>query len=246
MKYCTLHERIDGFGAQFQTIIFGITYCEKNNYKFLYNQIKKIEHNYDNDLDFINKIDELINLKNNYETYQSFENKSDVYFLNDIINIVQSNINYYINKETTQKYKEIFWNNKNKDYFLNNKINISIHIRRPNIHDNRIVGTQTPNDYYLDIINNIREKYKNKDLQFHIYSQGNIEDFEYFISDDTKFHINEDLTNTFIGLVSADILVTSASSLSYSAALISDGEIYYLPFWHPPLDNWIICKETII
>ena len=102
---------------------------------------------YDNDLDFIYKIDKLINLKNNYDTYQSFDNKSDVYFLNDIINIVQSNINYYINKETTQKYKEFFWNNKNKDHFLNNKINISIHIRRSNIHDNRISGTQTPNDY---------------------------------------------------------------------------------------------------
>ena len=98
----------------------------------------------------------------------------------------------------------------------------------------------------LQMIINIREKYKHKDLQFHIYSQGNIQDFDYFISNDTIFHINEDLTNTFIGLVVADILVTSASSLSYSAALISDGEIYYLPFWHPPLDNWIICKETII
>ena len=93
MKYYTLNERSDGFGAQFQTIIFGITYCEKNNYKFLYNQIKKIEHNYDNDLDFIYKIDKLINLKNNYDTYQSFDNKSDVYFLNDIISIFLNKIN---------------------------------------------------------------------------------------------------------------------------------------------------------
>lgn len=32
----------------------------------------------------------------------------------------------------------------------------------------------------------------------------------------------------------ADILIISPSSLSYVAALISDGEIYYKPFWHKP------------
>ena len=39
----------------------------------------------------------------------------------------------------------------------------------------------------------------------------------------------------------SDILVTSASSFSYSAALLNNGEIYYKPFWHPPMNNWIIC-----
>ena len=47
--------------------------------------------------------------------------------------------------------------------------------------------------------------------------------------------------DTFIGLVAADILITSRSSFSYSAAIISDGEIYYQQFWHPPGDKWIIC-----
>ena len=40
-------------------------------------------------------------------------------------------------------------------------------------------------------------------------------------------------------MVSAEILVTSPSSLSYIAALISDGEIYYKKFWHNPRKNWI-------
>ena len=74
MKYYTLNERSDGFGAQFQTIIFGITYCEKNNYKFLYNQIKKIEHNYDNDLDFI-----IENQYNIIDIYEKYENNYNLY-----------------------------------------------------------------------------------------------------------------------------------------------------------------------
>ena len=42
-----------------------------------------------------------------------------------------------------------------------------------------------------------------------------------------------------MGLVSAEILVTSASSLSYTSALLSYGEIYYKQFWHPPSKEWI-------
>ena len=77
---------------------------------------------------------------------------------------------------------------------------------------------------------------------FHIYSQGNILNFKEFANHDVYFHLNENLFDTFIGMVSADILVTSASSLSYIAALISDNEIYYLPFWHNPRKNWAVQK----
>ena len=58
--------------------------------------------------------------------------------------------------------------------------------------------------------------------------------------DDVIFHLDEDICKTFIELVGADILVTSPSSLSYVAALISDGEIYFKQFWHKPKSDWII------
>ena len=246
MKYYTIQERTDGFGSQFQTILFTLFYCEKTNSEFLYNQIKTMEHNYDNNPEFMDKIDSLMHVKNNFGNYESFSNKSDVHVFgpHDIIGVIQSDINYYINNDTTKRFKEIFWKNKNKNYFNNNKFNVSIHIRRPNIHDKRVQGVRTPNDYYLNIINDIRSKYNN--LKFHIYSQGILDSFKCFESDDTVLHINEDLFSTYTGLVAGNILVTSASSLSYSAALISDGIIYYLPFWHPPLNNWIVCENTVV
>ena len=43
-------------------------------------------------------------------------------------------------------------------------------------------------------------------------------------------------------MVSSRILIISKSSLSYVAALISDGEIYYKRFWHNPRKDWIICE----
>ena len=244
--YFTIQERTDGFGAQFQTILFTLFYCEKNNSEFIYNQIKSMEHNYDNDSEFINKVDDLMNIKYNYKSLESIQNKSHVHVFGlNIIGIIQQNINFYINDLTTKKYKEIFWMNKNKNFFQNNKLNVSVHIRRPNIHDNRIEGTTTPDEYYIKIMNSIRKKYYNKNLQFHIYSQGNKDNFKRFENTDTVLHIDEDLFSTFTGLVAADILVTSASSFSYSAAFISSGEIYYLPFWHPPLKHWIVCNNSM-
>ena len=80
----------------------------------------------------------------------------------------------------------------------------------------------------------------NKDLCFHIYSQGNIENFNCYKNDDVILHIDEDVTTTFIGLVGSDILVMSASSFSYIAAILTDAEVYYLPFWHKPKKEWII------
>ena len=243
--YCTIKNRTDGFGAQLQTILYTLFYCEKENKIFLYNPIKSMEHNYDNDINFINKVNHYINLSQNFEEYNILNTKNiKLFSFEDIIPIIESNIDNYINKKTTKKYKEIFWQNKKK--FNNNKFNISIHIRRPNQHDNRIEGARTPFEYYINIINIIRKQYNNKDLLFHIYSQGNIDDFKCFLNNDVIFHINEDQFETFTGLVGADILVTSASSFSYTAGLITDGIVYYLPFWHKPLKDWIICDKTLI
>ena len=88
----------------------------------------------------------------------------------------------------------------------------------------------------------IRTKYPEKEIIFHIYSQNNISDYNNFIDNknDLCFHLNEDIADTFTGLVSADALVTSGSSFSYIAAILSDGEIYYKPFWHPPAKHWIV------
>ena len=135
--------------------------------------------------------------------------------------------------------KNCFWKNKNKNFY-NNNINIAVHIRRENIEDRGLAGDRatTPNNYYLNIMNRIREKHKN--ALFHIYSQGELINFQELIKDDVIFYLNHDIINTFIGMVSANILVISPSSFSYVAALISDGEIYYKPFWHKPRKSWII------
>jgi hypothetical protein len=231
----------DGFGAQYQRIIETYIYCKLNNKIFLYRPFTNIEHNYENDSSYNDKLETLINLKNNISNdNESISQELD--FLSIVCQFFENNIEKCCESEHMGFIKKCFWENKDRNYFKNNKTNVSIHIRRDNPHDMGKAGERiiTPNSYYLNIINEIRSNNKDKELQFHIYSQGNINNFSEFISDDTVFHINENIIDTFTGLVAADILITSPSSFSYTAALISDGKIYYKKFWHKPKDNWIV------
>ena len=230
----------DGFGAQYQKIIQTFIYCKHNNLSFVYRPIRKIEHNYDNDLNYIDNIEKMINLKSNMEI--DLHNESEEISFNHIIrNWFENDIDNNCNNENMEFIKKCFWENKNKNVYNNDKINVAVHVRRPNPHDNRLEGANTPDNYYLNVIDIIRQKYQDKNLLFHIYSQGKKENFKDYENKDTLLHINEDICKTFIGLVGADILVTSASSFSYVAALISDGEVYYKKFWHKPKKEWIIC-----
>jgi hypothetical protein len=231
----------DGFGAQYQRIIETYIYCKLNKINYLYKTLNKIEHNYENDSKYNDNIETLINLKNNIENDSQLM-ATELDFLSIVCNFFEKNIDECCKSEHMDFIKKCFWENKDRNYFKNSKINIAIHIRRDNPHDMGRAGERitTPNSYFLNIINQIRHKYKDKELSFHIYSQGNVNNFSEFISDDTFFHIDENIIETFTGLVAADILLTSPSSLSYTAALISDGEIYYRTFWHKPRKHWIV------
>lgn len=232
--------RTDGFGAQFQTIIYSVIYAEMNHRKFRYTPFVCMEHNYGNDRDFIKKKEQLINFIGNFElnedTYTP-QNQSII----DYINYFEQNLTECANSESLKKIKRIFRENKDKaDYFDSRRFNIAIHIRRPNPHDSRIDGTDIPDSFYLRCINILREAYSSKCPLFHIYSQGNIEDFKnIYNSPDVIFHINDEIEYTFTSLVMADVLLISRSSFSYTAGILSEGTVYYIPFWHPALPNWI-------
>ena len=240
MNYTTIHQT-DGFGAQYQKIILTYIFCKLHNLNFLYTPFTIIEHNYNNDDNYEEKIETFINLKNNIANINNKTNSIDFHSI--VLKYCESNIDKVCISEHLEFIKKCFWEHKDRNVFNNTKINIAVHIRRENKIDKGIAGSRvtTPHIYYLNIMNSIREKYKNNNLQFHIYSQGNIENFKMLKENDVKFHLDEDIRTTFLELVAANILVTSPSSFSYCAALLSDGEIYYKRFWHNPRKEWIVC-----
>ena len=139
-----------------------------------------------------------------------------------------------------QTLKDMFWKNKERDFFKNGKFNVALHVRRPNKNDNRLAGTETLDHYYTEKIDHILRTNTDEDIVFHLYSQGNEEMFDMYKKYNPVFHLNENLLPTFTGMVAADVLVISASSMSFAAGLLSDGTVYYHPFWHKPVDTWVI------
>ena len=90
----------------------------------------------------------------------------------------------------------------------------------------------------------------NKNYLIHIISQGNISDFNSFNDDKIILHIDteceqDSFFTSFLELVSADVLITNNSSFSYSAALLSDGIIYYEDCCHKPANKWIRINQII-
>ena len=242
-KYYTSIKSKDGFGAQYQRIIQTYIYCKLHTLNFAYTPLEYIEHNYENDHNYINKIEELMNIKSKLQNIDNSMIVEELDFGTIVMKYTEANIDLCNETKHMQFIKDCFWENKEKNHFKNNKMNIAVHIRRENIADNGQCGYRgtTPNEYYLNIMNEIREKYKDPPLQFHIYSQGFIENFKELEKEDVEFHLNEEITQTFIGLVAADVLVLSPSSFSYVAGLLSDGIIYYKPFWHSKKRDWLLC-----
>jgi len=242
MEYFIVNS-FDGFGAQYQRIIQGYIYCRMNGTPFAYKPFDKVEHN-DGLPDFNNRLEHLVNLKDKITTVSGGMNIKELAYDPFIRNFFEPNIDACCNSEHMAFIKRCFWENKPRDFFANGKKNIAVHIRRANIHDRGQAGARasTPNQYYLQIMDHIRNKYGAEDLQFHVYSQGDARDYADFLRPDVKLYMNTDAIEAFIGMVAADVLVISPSSFSYTAALLSDGEVYYKPFWHNPRSGWILCS----
>ncbi len=161
-EYLTNPCRSDGFGAQFQSIIYYALYAELHDMEFIYTPFASLEHNYNNDVEFNRKKEELINFIGNFEVNTSLELQDKV--TEEIFNIryqfVETNLTACANTQILKKIKAAFRANKHvSDYFDGERLNIAVHIRRPNIHDSRIGGTDLPDHVYLKNIDRLRGIY---------------------------------------------------------------------------------------
>jgi len=236
----------DGFGENLKLLMFSVMYAEINDCKFVYSPFKLMEHNYDNDPEYSQKKEFLINFIKN------FENVSDE--PHHVLNSFELLRFFHLNVEQCSKSKSLnlmrmLFRAGKENPFDGSFTNIAIHIRRMNAHDyNRtggnnktaMPGMDVPNELYLGLIEQLRGSYSN--TKFHIYSQGNPDEFNVFKNDYTVLHINENLEDTFTQMVLADMLIAAPSALSYTAAFLSANTIYYIEFCNLPLPSWNIVK----
>jgi hypothetical protein len=118
------------------------------------------------------------------------------------------------------------------NYFDKNKLSMSLHIRNINSQDvcfnqNREYYSKQKKKYFLNLISNINKKHGDN-LDIHIFSQGQESEFlEFNDNFNTTLHLNENLITTFYHLMTSDILITSNSSLSWTAHLYNKNKFVY-------------------
>lgn len=267
-KYITISEKNDGFGSQLLRRISAIAFAAFHNKIYLHLPFTKLQHNYDSDINFPSSMESFSNiglgcpLREISDKTDICEREDNMEFVHRNINFIDKNIDPNYNDETGIYEREdyLYYTDKNVDayfnkdllsllkgryystpknkipYFENNVVNVAVHIRRGDVTNTGPMGQWKNDEYYLSIMKRIRKEHPR--VIFHIFSEGKEEEFTKFRSLGTVLHLNEDIKTTFHALVSADILVTSKSAFSYTAALLSDGIIYYTNCWLPKLYYW--------
>jgi hypothetical protein len=258
----------DGFGENYKYLIYSLMYAEFNKCEFVYNPFKVMRHNYNDDPEYINKKEKMINCVENFKTEKPGVTPRTLNIF-DLLQFYHQNVEWCSQSNSLKMLKSLFYLDK-VNLYDTSVMNIAIHIRRINPHDYIVVdqnskdrvpmrdnlfqeilnnpitaiqlpGMDVPRDLYINVIQQLEQSYPN--AKFHIYSQGDAIDFKVFEKDNTILHLNECLETTFQQLVFADILVTSPSSLSYVAGLLSNNIIYYVQCLNPPLPHWNVIQN---
>ncbi len=267
-KYITISKKNDGFGSQLLRRMSAVAFATFHNKIYLHLPFTKLQHNYDNDVNFPSLMESFSNIGlgcplreisdepdvdereididfihrnrdfKDKNIDPNYNDETGVYEREDYLYYTGKDVNAYFNKDLLDLLKKRYYSTpKNKiPYFKNDVVNAAIHIRRGDVTNTGPMGQWKSDEYYLSIMKRIRNEHSR--VIFHIFSEGKEEQFTKFRSLDTVLHLNEDIKATFHALVSADILVTSKSAFSYSAALLSDGIIYYTDCWLPKLRYW--------
>jgi hypothetical protein len=259
MGFITNQMNPEGFGSQYQRIVYTILYADFLNKEFVYS---KPNLNIVYDDEECEYIENIMNISKFFKSVDEIDQSNlEICDFNTARNVIESNIDYYAKSDTMKKIIYMFKENKKIDIFDNTCNNVCIHIRRPSLHKNidlpahhnfdvknnnlqtivNISPRFTLDDYYLSIISTIRNSYTSKKNIFHIVSEGSIENFKNFISDDIIFHLNKDLNETMVLMATSDMFVMSNSSFSYIGALLNENKIIYKEgFWCPKVSHWLI------
>jgi len=228
MQLYTIAGKKDGFGSQYQAIMSGIAICAKKGYTYVHTPFKKIDHG--GNVDELNKF---IGLKND-TTYDenALKNMITEEYSKEVHD--SENPSIYYTDAVLKRIREAYYSTEKPKI---SDVDIAIHIRRGDVKSDDPDGRYITNTIYLKAINALKKIYPTYKIL--IFSQGTPEDFKELGLNENNFRLNEPIRTTFHSLVSAKVLVMSKSSLSYSAAILNRNKVYYQPFWHKPLDNWI-------
>jgi hypothetical protein len=263
---------VDGLGSQYQKIIGIITIAMKYNIEYVHTKITIMDHV--KTPEYLQKISDFFQIEYHYKSVNDYkydevfeeENPTDDIIKKYIDKSKKSNIllkilkphNIVFNNDTTLLNKSIkllrtylkmpelpYYNNISSDIKK-----IAIHIRRGDVDPKKYPDRFIPIEKYISIVDKFNEIYPNNKI-FIIteINEKNINEFD-IITKNNKYNnvkilANIDIIESLGYMIKADILVACKSSFSYIPAIYNQNKVYYIDFWHKPLDNWINIKELL-
>jgi hypothetical protein len=232
----------EGIGAMLQYQLFCYAYCSINKEKFCFDGFKNLQH-----FQYTNQTqEEFCNFINSFIDFSSCSMEKDSQSLSPqfLMTYGQDNITEAQNHIERIKIKI----KNNFKYFKNDELNVAVHIRVLTSTDTcpdvrrELANFSTPIklNYYENIFDSIRKLHKDKNVKFHIYSQGKPEFFSNFklLDKDVVLHIDEHPIISLYHMATSDLLVMANSSLSYVAHLLGKNfSIARKTFYHTLCDN---------
>lgn len=257
-------DKPEGFGSLFHYLLGAYAIAKRKNIQFYYTPITNVGHCEGTQEEWDKKCNDLIKKYLLPNLILELDNKTiihikckedidkyDVSEDNIILNLNHGNMKGELDGDITllsnirDDLINYYYNNYSKNININ--INVALHIRKFNNFDCDLSPFREyyqpgnfMNTYFINKINEIYNNLNNENMIFHIYSQGNENEFKSFMELDKNIvlHLNESMIDTFHSFINADIFVMSKSCLSYIAAIYSKGFKMIRPVYpHPFLSD---------
>jgi len=217
-----------GIGSLLQIQQHLYAYTRINNLEFYHPGFSELAHweytNYSQQ-EYCDTLNKFFNLP-------TVDNNQDLEFVSDRYLIKEWGEQFNNQKQEYIKELASCIQYKGDLYFNPNKTSVAVHIRTVNSQDNCFASSReyynkNKISYYTDLLNKITSTH-GKNLDIHVFSQGDEKDFQFLVdTHDATLHINDNILTTIYHLTFSNILVTANSSLSWSAHLYGQNNVVY-------------------
>lgn len=202
--------RKDRSGAQIQKYISGLNYAQQENVKVAGMRVFK----------YIQETSQLIELLGLPPPLKSTHGLKELTFGKKEIFGKKFSLSFLNELRSKFSYQK----KENRDY-----LHIGIHIRRGDVSNIKNSNRFLPNDYYLNILKQIK-KITDHNLKIDIFSEKNsCESFDIFTKNFSNCHIHLDtnLKDCWKTLINSDILIMSKGSFSFIPAIYNQNIVIY-------------------
>lgn len=246
--------RKDGIGAQIHSVLSLAAFAKLRGLKFIEQPLQEIAHNYDEEVNWdeqwnrffglplkhtpmdqtptvLRQVTRRLNLRRNHSYEATKAHRFVDYFPSIYEEIMPS---YRARYEASDISKDSLFSQHQ------GILKLAFHLRRGDVIAERPGRVSSIEDAKAKLgkLRNHLDTSK-RAYEILVFSQGAPADFKLLEGSNTRVLLNSNLFATFHSMVTADVLLTARSALSYAAGLYSTNTVIYERHYHPPMPHWL-------